>query len=285
MNIAEQESGVEGTPDNQESQETELQQEEQQQQEQGEYEEISIAGAEAQAADPAEQENPVIRQVREAHREEARKRKAAERELEQYRAKAQASDELAPKVGEKPTLDQFDFDTDRYEEELVKWHESKSALAAYERKQRSTQEAQQQEHQKVVDTYKANAAALPVDQAKFKAAEDEVVSTFDVMQQNILLRAKSPERLVYAIGNNPAKLEELAKIKDPIALAYELGRVENGLTVTKQKKSAPAPDRPLTSGSTSSVDSTMERLEAEAEKTGDRSKIAAYRRQLKQAQT
>lgn len=284
MNIAEQETGVLGMVD-EEQQDEQVQGDQQEaQSEEVELEEISIAGAEAQAAEEAEQETPLIRQVREAQREEAKKRKAAERELAEFKAKAAApAQDQAPVVGAKPKLEDFDFDSDQYEAATERWYEQKQARAAYEAKQRSTEESKKAEHEKVLTTYRANAAALPVDQAKFKAAEAEVVSTFDTLQQNILLKSKAPERLVYAIGNNPAKLEELAKIKDPIALAYELGRVESSLTVTKQKKSAPAPDRPLTGGSSGNVDSTLERLEAEAEKTGDRSKIVAFRRQLRQA--
>lgn len=284
MSIAEQnEQGVMGFGE-EEQQDDQVAGAEQTQAEDVELEEITIAGAEAPTAEEAEQETPVIRQVREAQREEARKRKAAEKELAELKAKTtQPAQEQAPVVGAKPKLEDFDFDSDQYEAATEKWYEQKQAKAAFDAKQAAAQQTAEQEHQKVLTTYRTAAAALPVDQAKFKAAEAEVVSTFDRLQQNILLKAKAPERLVYAIGNNPAKLEELAKIKDPIALAYELGRVEVGLTVTKQKKSAPAPDRPLHGGGSGNADSTLERLEAEAEKTGDRSKIIAFRKQQRQA--
>ena len=284
MSIAEQqEQGVMGFGED-EQQDDQVAGADQVQEEDIELEEITIAGAESPTAEEAEQETPVIRQVREAQREEARKRKAAEKELAELKAKAsQPAQEQAPVVGAKPKLEDFDFDSDQYEAATEKWYEQKQAKAAFDAKQASAKQTAEEEHQKVLTTYRAAAAALPVDRAKYNAAEADVVNAFDRLQQNILLKAKAPERLVYAIGNNPAKLEELAKIKDPIALAYELGRVESGLTVTKQKKSAPAPDRPLHGGGSGNVDSTLERLEAEADRTGDRSKVIAHRKQQRQA--
>lgn len=245
-----------------------------------ELEEITIGDAEAPAANEAEQDSTAIRQVREAHREEQRKRKELERKLAEFEAKAKPAEEPAPTVGPKPKLEDYDFDSDKYEEAFDKWQEQKSAKQAYEARQRAAKDAESAEQLKVVETYRANAAKLPVDQVKFKAAENEIIANLNQMQQAILLRAKSPERLVYAIGNNPEKLNELASIKDPIALAYELGRTEKALTSTKQTKSAPPPDRPLTGAGTGSS-AVLARLEAEAEKTGNRTKLVAYKKQLK----
>ncbi len=289
MNIAEQETGGLGIAEDQQQDDLQVDQGQndgqEKTEEEVELEEISIAGAESQAAEEAEHETPAIRRIREAQREEARKRKEAERTLAEYEAREKQKPQVepAPKLGPKPTMEQFDYDSEKYEEETAKWYEQKQAVAAHEAKQRAARETAEQEHKRVVETYRANAAALPVDRARFQAAEAEVVSSFDTLQQNILLKSKSPERLVFAIGNNPAKLDELAKIKDPIALAYELGRVESTLVVTKQKKSAPAPDRPLQGGGGGAVDSTLARLEAEADRTGDRSKLLQYRLQQKQA--
>jgi len=55
------------------------------------------------------------------------------------------------------------------------------------------------------------------------------------------------------------------------------------LKVTNRKP-ATAPEKVLTgTGSTSgSVDSTLDKLRAEAEKTGDYTKVTAYKRKLKQ---
>jgi len=100
-----------------------------------------------------------------------------------------------------------------------------------------------------------------------------------------LLESKVAARLVYAVGNpdSPEQLEALAKIKNPIALAMEIGRLEGQLTTKKTPKATPALDRPMGGGGGGAADSTLERLEAEAEKTGNRSKIVAYKMQKRQA--
>ena len=130
-----------------------------------------------------------------------------------------------------------------------------------------------------MDTYRAKAAALPVDKAKFQAAENEVMSTFNPMQQLILLKSPVAERLVMAIGNNPEKLDAISKLTDPIDLAMELGRIERQLTSTKQTKSAPQPDRPLSGVNSGPADTALERLEEEAMRTGSRTKVVAYKKQ------
>jgi len=196
--------------------------EQQQQADEPELEEITIGDAEAPAANEGEQESKAIRQVREAHREEQRKRKELERKVSEYEAKAKPVEEAAPVVGAKPKLEDFDFDSDQYEAALEAWHEKRSAKQAHEAKQRSAQEAVEQDRKKVFEGYQASAAALPVDKIKFQAAEKEVGASFSPVQQAVLLASPSAARIVYAVGNNPDKLESLAKIKDPIAPPPEI---------------------------------------------------------------
>lgn len=245
-----------------------------------ELEDITIGDAEAPAAKEAEQDSTAIRAVREAHREEQRKRKELERRLAEAEEKAKPAQEPVPVVSTKPKLEDFDYDGDQYADALEKWHEQKSAKQAYEARQRAAQEDQQRQEQEVLNKYRAAADALPVDKVKYKAAEAEIRASFEPIQLAVLLKSKIPERLVYAVGNNPAKLDELAAIKDPIALAYELGRTEKSLTSTKQTKSAPPPDRPL-GGAGGGSAAVLEKLEREAERTGDRSKLIRHKKQLK----
>ena len=88
--------------------------------------------------------------------------------------------------------------------------------------------------------------------------------------------------MVYALSRNPAKLAELAKIKDPFQLTAEIARLEANVTVTRGKK-APAPDRPAggSGAMPGGVEKTLARLEKEAETNGgDRSKLIAYKKTL-----
>lgn len=250
-----------------------------------ELEEITIGTPEAPAGNEEEQgqDSSVIRQLRESQREEAKKRKEAERRLADLEERTKPAEQAAPEIGARPKLADFDYDEDAHEAAVERWYGQKRAREAFEAKQQATQEDMAKQQQQVVADYQAKVAALPVDKAKYQAAESEVVASLSPMQQAVLLKSPVAERVVMAIGNSPTHLEKLAKLNDPIALAMEIGRLETQLTTTKQKKSAPPPDRPMTGAGAGPADSALERLEAEAERTGDRSKVVAYKVQKRQA--
>ena len=110
----------------------------------------------------------------------------------------------------------------------------------------------------------------------------ELLST---TQQGIILQgAENPALVIYALGKNPAKLKEMAAITDPVKYAFAVSKLETQLKVTQRK--APPPERTVqgTGRVSGTVDSTLERLRADAERTGDYTKVVQYRKQLKQKQ-
>ena len=114
----------------------------------------------------------------------------------------------------------------------------------------------------------------------FDGAEHVVQSTLSQLQQNMIVHAvDKPELVIYALGSNPAKAKELAAIKDPVRFAVAIGKLETQLKV-QPRKQPPAPERHVrgTAGG-ATIDNTLERLEAEADRTGDRSKVIAYKRE------
>jgi hypothetical protein len=88
--------------------------------------------------------------------------------------------------------------------------------------------------------------------------------------------------VVYALGKNPKRAKELAAITDPVRFATAAGKLEAQLKVTNRPK-PPAPPRVVTGSApiSGSVDSNLERLRAEAEKTGDMTKVLRYKQQLR----
>jgi hypothetical protein len=95
--------------------------------------------------------------------------------------------------------------------------------------------------------------------------------------------ADNPALLVYALGKHPAKAKELAAIKDPVKFAFAVAKLETQMKTTSRPRAAPPPpETPLqsTAPSRSATNATLERLEQEALRTGNRTKVAAYRRQL-----
>jgi hypothetical protein len=216
-------------------------------------------------------------------RKQAREKDKRIRELEQAAAAREAAAAPAvPTVGEKPTLESCDYDAEAYAEKVLAWTEAKRKADAVEAAKRQEQEAAQAEWNARLTSYQAAKASLKVDD--FDGAEHVVRETMNQTQIGVLLNgADKPELVVYAIGRNPAKAKELANIKDPIKFAFAIAKLETQLKVTP-RKAPPAPEREVrgTAGGATAVDNELARLEAEADRTGDRSKIAAYRRQQRQ---
>lgn len=209
------------------------------------------------------------------------------RELEQERESAKAvSTPKVPELGPKPTLDDCDYDAEEFETRLTAWHDRKRQADQAQADEKKQQEAQQQEWQGRLTTYAKAKEGLKV--RDFEDAESTVLSTLSVTQQGIIVQgADNSALVVYALGKNPAKAKELAGITDAVKFAFAIAKLETQLKVQAKSKSAPAPEGKIRGGGAAisgSVDSNLERLRAEAEKSGDYSKVSQYRKQQKDKQ-
>jgi hypothetical protein len=218
-------------------------------------------------------------------RKEARELKKRNRELEQEKASREAANApAAPTVGEKPTLESCDYDAETYAEKLLSWTDAKRKADDAAKAARAEQEAAQAAWQKKLDGYKTAAASLKVED--FDGAEHVVREVMNQTQLAIMLNgADKPEVLVYALGRSPAKAKELAAIKDPVKFAFAVAKLETQIKATP-KAAPPAPERAVrgTAGGSISIDNARARLEAEADRTGDRSKLIAYDRNKRRQQ-
>jgi hypothetical protein len=90
--------------------------------------------------------------------------------------------------------------------------------------------------------------------------------------------------VIYALGKNPKKAAELAKLTDPVKFAFAVAKLEKELKVTN-RRAAPAPERVVqgTGRVSGAVDSTLERLREEAARTGNMTKVLQYKRQKQAA--
>ena len=137
--------------------------------------------------------------------------------------------------------------------------------------------------QEKLNEYNKKKAELRV--SDYEDAELAATSTFSITQQSILLRVSSdPALLVYTLGKNPQKLDELAKIEDPVDFTAAVARLESKITVKRREREAPPPPERVVSGSSGTSirisSGELEKARAEAEKTGDYSKVAQIRRKL-----
>lgn len=236
--------------------------------------EISIGG---ESPAQEEEEKPHIRELRERY-------KASQKRIRDLEEKQNATIPAeTPVVGAKPTLESCGYDEDKFEKDLDSWKEKTRAVAEVQRKKQEAKEAEERAFAERLTKYQEAAKALKV--PDFSTAEDELKAKFSPTQQGIILHvAERPEHLVYALGKTPKEADRLASIKDPAKYAYELGKLETKMTVTK--RTAPSPEAKVT-GSAAKVtgDKELERLRAEADRTGNRTKVAQYMKRQRAAST
>jgi hypothetical protein len=218
-----------------------------------------------------------VRNLRKENREKEKRIKELESKIN---APKEADKPL--QLGAKPSLESFDYDADRYEAALEVWYETKRMIEHKEAENKAAAEKQQQQWNETLKAYEAKKAQLKV--KDFAEVESVVTDTLDETKQGIILHAaKDPALLVYALGKNPKKTRELASINDPVKFAYMIGGLEKELKVTNKKAPPPPPEKRIkgTAPLSGTVDSTLERLREEAARTGDMTKVMAYKRQLR----
>ena len=244
---------------------------------------VTIGDEKPPAEDEEEKTAPKwVKDLRKQTKEQAKRI----RELEQEAAAKAAPVSKVPDLGPKPTLEDSDWDAEDFEVKLTAWHERKRQVEQEKAKAVEQQEAQQKEWQGRLDTYAKSKTDLKV--RDFDDAESTVLSTLSVTQQGIIVQgADNSALVVYALGKNPAKAKELAGITDAVKFAFAIAKLETQLKVQAKSKSAPPPEGKVRGGNapvSGSVDSNLERLRADAEKSGDYSKVTAYRRAQKEKQ-
>jgi len=241
---------------------------------------ISIAGEPPAPEDDEEVRAPEwVRDLRKNYREEKRRAKDLEQKLARLETQAPG---VAP-LGPKPTLEKADYDTDRYEKELANWYEKKRQHDDREVSVRSEQQAVQKEWERKLEGYQSAKAGLKV--RDFEFAEDVVQDNLSVMQQGMIVQgADNAALVVYALGKNPKKAKELASITDPVKFAFAVAKLETQLKISNRKAQV-SPERKIsgTGRPSGAVDSTLDRLRADAEKTGDYSKVFQYKKQKHKA--
>ncbi len=228
--------------------------------------------------DPEEKEHEEapgwVKKVRKNNRRLESENKKLKREL------LTRSTEGKPKVelGEKPTLKSAKYDDKKYEQQLIEYYDRKRVVETQQAETKKTVDAQTREWEKRNSRYTAQKSEHNF--KDFEEAEELVTNTLNVAQQSIIVQgAEDSALLVYALGSNPKKLEELAAVKNPVDFAVKIGKLESQLTVTNRK--APAPEKRVagkTGGLGGSGDATLTRLREKAEKTGDYTEVTAYKR-------
>lgn len=204
-----------------------------------------------------------VKQVRKENRE--LKRQLKQRESQQH--------EQQQALREKPTLDAHEYDSDAYEADYAAWLSEKSQHEA-------KVQAEQQKYQHYDERYKSSVDAVRAKVADYDEIEQSIVDTVPAQRQALIkMLVDDPARMVVALGKSPAQLEKLSGLDD-IQFAKQIVLMEQQMS-SKSKSRNPNKPKPKThelEGAAGGTDTKLAKLEAEAAKTGDRSKVIAYKR-------
>jgi hypothetical protein len=240
-----------------------------------EPEEVVITIGDEQPAQEDEQAPEWVRDLRKKNREDQKRIRELEAKLQQV----QTPQAAVPKLGAKPKLEDFDYDSGKYEAALDNWFSQKRQVEEFQSRVKQAEQQQMRQWQEKLEGYAAAKQSLKV--RDYEDAEATVQEALNTVQQGVLLQgADNPAMIVYALGKNPSKAKELAAISDPVKFAFAVAKLEAQLKV-QPRKTPPPPESSVrgTTAISGAVDSNLDRLRAEAERTGDYSKVFKYRQQ------
>lgn len=215
-----------------------------------------------------------VRELRKSNREKERKIRELEAKLT-----TTATENKPVALGAKPSLEECDYDSDLYESKLSDWYDRKRESEQAEAQARRSQQAEADAWSEKLTSYNKAKASLKV--RDYEESEAIVLDNLSETQQGIIIHGSdNPALLIYALGKNTKRAKELASINDPVKFTFAVAKLETQLKVTNRKAST-APERTIANGGgrlSGAIDSTLDRLRAEALQTGDLSKVMAYKR-------
>ena len=237
--------------------------------------ELKVSIGEEEEEIPEKENSGIIKRFRRENRQMSKELKKLRKEKQER----DAPKEGALVLGPKPTFEGSEYDEERFEKELTQWQNKKIQIQNQEAETRKIQEEQNKAFQDKLETYNEKKKQLPV--SNFGEAEETVLESLSDTQQGIILqRSSNPALLVYALGSAPKKLDRLAKISDYVEFAFELAKIETEVKTSPKKKSIPKPEKMAKTGGkpTGAIDNNLDKLRAEAAKTGDFTKVLAYKK-------
>lgn len=202
-------------------------------------------------------------------RKENRELKRQLRELQQQQGQSQQQ-----ALPERPLLEDYDYDDESYYQALETWMQTKAQHDAQV-------QAETAKYQKYDDSYKQAVDDIKARVPNYDEIEQSIVDALPVQRQAMIkMMTDNPARMVVALNNSPAKLQALAELDD-MQFAKQIVLMEANMANTKRNPNKPKPTSHKLEGTAGGGDRQLEKLEAEADKTGDRSKIHAYKRKMR----
>lgn len=214
---------------------------------------ITIGDEEPEPEEEEPKSSGLVNKLRKMDREKAKRIKELERQINGNTEKKPVV--LAPR----PKLEDCEWDESKHDKAVDEWYETKRQFDKQEAAKEKASEIQAKEWQTTKESYNVLKTELNV--KDFDDAEDVVTEKLSIEKQNIILAgAKNPARLVYALGNNPKKLEELSKLSD-IKYAFAIAELEGQIKMgTRKPKTSPERKVRSSGGASGGVDASLEKL-------------------------
>lgn len=212
------------------------------------------------------------------------KAREQERELRELRKlRDGVEQQKQTQLGPKPTLEACDYDAELFERRLDAWKERKAVADRQAAEAKEAEAKRQQYFNSKFEAYSTRKAEVIGKIKDFADVEETVLHTLDDTQRGVVLaHAKDPALLLYAIGKDEKRLQELAKLSDPVEFIFAVARMETQMK-TQSRKPASGPETRITGSAPSPGSETqLNKLREQAEKTGDYTKVVAYKKQLKE---
>lgn len=218
-----------------------------------------------------------VKDLRKKEREQAR-------EIAKLKEQLQAATPAAQlELPKEPELEDYDYDSARFKAAHRDWLEKSRAIEAKNKAAKDHEAETQRAWQERLAGYDTNKKKLGV--ADYDEAEQTVFGVMSATQQGIILQGSDkPELIIYALGRNPAKLQSLASIQDPVRYAFAVAQLETQLKTTRRPATQPEGRvEQRSAGVPTTSQAGLEKLRAEAAKTGNYSKVLEYKRQMREA--
>lgn len=189
--------------------------------------------------------------------------------------KSNPSEPDVPPLRAMPTEEDHDWDRAKFLADMDAW------LAERDEYHRAVAE-HNSKYDDIDKRYFASVDNFSKQVADYQAVESQVAVALSDEQQALLkMVVDDVAPFAYFLGKSSNTLDKLAKL-EPVAFIKQVAILEQQFANRpKSSKSKPMPKEHELVGSAVGGDSQLAKLEAEALRTGDRTQVQAYKRQLK----
>lgn len=229
---------------------------------------------------PGENESVTFKELRKRQKSTAKENRELKKRIAELEGTKQTNNQV-PKLRKKPTITDHDYDYDNYDQDLEKWYNEKEQVnKAKEKLERQQAEANEKFNERL-SSYNKKKKELGF--KDFDDAEEIVGSALKPEMHGALLDVlDNPHLVVYHLGSNPEKLQQFAELakSNPARFIADVAKLETKLKIGTRKKPITKPEKKPngTSGTAIGVQRQLEKLKAEAARTGNRSALRQFRK-------